>query len=347
MPSPRSYPKRPVWADYSDDRLLALRMCDLGLALQGTVLEPRIERLYAELEAKGLRFRPHIWLSTEWFSPDGVPGLAIPFYLAHPRLMELEREQVLDVEGGTARWFMQLLRHETAHALDTAYRLHRLKKWRDHFGKFSARYEQYYQPKPYSKSYVLHLDMWYAQSHPAEDWAETFAVWLDPTSAWRRRYQDWPALKKLVCVDEICRDIADKPAPVRSRERVEPLTSLKITLRQHYEKKKERWGVDVPSFYDRDLRRLFPEPEPDAKKRARSAAAMLRRVRHDVCKAIAFWTGEYRYTINQVLLDMIDRCEELGLTTTRDETSFREDAMVLLAVQTMNYLHAGHHRLAR
>ena len=26
----------------------------------------------------------------------------------------------------------------------------------------------------------MHLDPWYAQSHPDEDFAETFAVWLTP-----------------------------------------------------------------------------------------------------------------------------------------------------------------------
>ena len=202
--APARRPKRkasvPDWARLSDEELLDVRFCDLKLSIEGTTLEERVHKLHDELNHRGLPFRPHCWLSTEWFSPDGVPGIAIPFYLAHPRLTRLEEHQILDVEGGTPRWCMQLLRHEAAHALDSAYRLHRKRTWREVFGSYAQPYSKFYKPKPYSKSYVLHLDLWYAQSHPAEDFAETFAVWLDPHSRWRKRYQGWPALKKLRAV---------------------------------------------------------------------------------------------------------------------------------------------------
>ena len=124
----------PYWADWPDEDLLDLRFKDLDLSIEGTVIEPRVKRLYADLESKGLTFRPHVWLSTEWFSPDGVPGIAIPFYLAHPRLVKLERKQMLEVEGGNERWCMKILRHEAGHAFDTAYRLHYRRKWREIFG---------------------------------------------------------------------------------------------------------------------------------------------------------------------------------------------------------------------
>jgi hypothetical protein len=304
-----------------------------------------VERLFEELALRGLRFRPHVWLSSDWFSPDGVPGIAVPFYLAHPRLMKLEENQVLDVEGGTPRWFMQLLRHETAHALDNAYRLHRRKSWRQTFGRYSTPYTQYYQPKPYSKSFVLHLDLWYAQSHPAEDFAETFAVWLNPGSRWKKRYSGWPALKKLEYVDRLMAEITDRRPAVTTRQRVEPVSHIKMTLRQYYENKKKKYGLDRPGFYDRDLRRLFP-PIPEGVK-GKPAAAFLRKVRREIRRVVAQWTGEYQYTIDQVLLEMVGRCEELGLRMARDEEEAKRDALVLLAVQTMNYLHAGHHRLAR
>ncbi len=309
------------------------------------MIEERVERLYADLEARGLGFRPHVWLSTEWFSPDGVPGIAIPFYLAHPRLMELEQRQILDVEGGTPRWCMRLLRHEAAHAIDTAYRLHYRKGWRDTFGSFAAPYSRFYKPKPYSRSYVQHLDMWYAQSHPAEDWAESFAVWLDPNSRWRKRYLGWPALKKLELVDELMRDVADAKPVLRSRARIEVLSGLKITLGEHYAAKKKRYGLDHPNFYDADLRRLFP-PLPEGV-RGKSAAAFLRKVRPEIRRMVARWTGEYQYTIDQVLEEMIFRCEELDMRTDRTEDIAKQDALVLLTVQTMNYLHEGHHRLVR
>ena len=147
--------------------------------IEGTGVEQRIAQVNAELDARGLA-RPHYWLSDEWFTPDGVPGVAIPFYLAHPRLARLELAQMLEVEGGDEETCLRILRHEAGHAIDNAYQLRRRPTRRRLFGTPDTPYPEYYTPKPYSKSFVQHLDHWYAQSHPDEDFAETFAVWLDP-----------------------------------------------------------------------------------------------------------------------------------------------------------------------
>lgn len=327
-----------------DRELLQVRMCDLGLEIEGTLLEKRILRLYEELEQRRIRLRPHCWLSDEWFSHDGVPGVAVPFYLAHPRLARLERNQMLEVEGGSAEWCMRILRHEAGHAIDTAYRLHRRRRWRELFGRYSQPYPEYYRPKPYSKSYVLHLDSWYAQSHPAEDFAETFAVWLKPRSRWRTLYRSWPALKKLQYVDQLMAEIRDTRPPVVSRRRVAPLSVIRKTLGEHYAEKRARYGLDHPDFYDRDLRRLFSETGDHAD--ASSAAAFLRRFRRELRRVVAQWTGEYQYTIDQVLGEMIQRCAELNLQLDRPEEQAKQDALVMLTTQTMNYLHGGHHRVA-
>lgn len=328
----------------SDDELLDLRMCDLGLSISGTFIEDRIEQLYGELADRGISFRPHCWLSDEWFSPDGVPGIAIPFYLANPRLMRLERKQVLEVEGGTQEWFMKILRHEAGHAIDTAFRLRRRKGYRETFGRVSVPYPDYYRPKPYSRSFVLHLDMWYAQSHPVEDFAETFAVWLRPRARWRTQYRGWPALKKLEFVSEEMESLQGKKPTVTSRSYVDPMRSLKKTLREHYENKRAHYGLEHPSFYDRDLRRLFSDKPEHA--RQPLASAFLRRCRTELRKCVAKWTGEYQYTIDQVLSEMIERCRELKLRLVNNETETKRDIMILLTVQTMNFLHEGHHRVA-
>lgn len=328
----------------SDEELLDLRMCDLGLSISGTVVEERVEQLYEELAERGISFRPHVWLSDEWFSPDGVPGIAVPFYLTHPRLMRLERKQVLDVEGGTHDWCMKILRHEAGHTIDTAYRLRRRKSYRETFGRVSAPYPDYYRPKPYSRSYVLHLDMWYAQSHPVEDFAETFAVWLRPRSRWKTRYRGWPALRKLEYVNETMDSLKNRKPVVNSRVHVDPLRSLKKTLREHYENKRAHYGLEHPNFYDRDLRRLFSD-KPEHSKNT-TAAAFLRRCRTELRKSVAKWTGEYQYTIDQVLSEMIERCRELKLRLSSTEADTKRDLMILLTVQTMNFLHEGHHRVA-
>ena len=342
---PRPRRKAPVWAKWSDDKLLDLRMSELDLAIDGSVLQKRIGDLEGELAERGIVFRPHFWLSDEWFTPDGVPGIAIPFYLAHPRLARLEREQMLEVEGGTPSWCMRILRHELGHAIDNAYMLRRRRRRLALFGSSSIDYPEFYTPKPYSRSFVLHIDNWYAQSHPDEDFAETFAVWLNPRSDWRRRYTDWPAIKKLEYMDELMKEIATQPPLVGKRATVDPLHRLRRTLRQHYKRKAEHYALDYPDFYDRDLRRLFPQPAEDA--RTVPASRFINRIRKDVRRTVAAWTGVYQYTIDQVLEEMAERCDELQLRfATGAEERTRADFIVVLTVQTMNYLHSGRHRVA-
>jgi hypothetical protein len=343
-PPPPPTAARPDWADLPDEQLLDLRFSDLGLTIEGSWLEPRLTALREELHARGLTFEPHYWLSSEWFTPDGVPGVAIPFYLAHPRLMRLEKAQMLEVEGGTPEWCLQILRHEAGHAFDNAYDLRRRRRRVRVFGPPSTPYPDFYLPRPYSKSFVLHLDSWYAQSHPDEDFAETFAVWLTPDSDWRARYADWPALKKLEYVDELMREIAGRTPVLATRRRVEPLDKLRSTLRRHYERKRAHYGVQHPDFYDRDLRRLFSDDEEHH--RNPRAARFIYRIRRDVRRLVAEWTGAYQYTIDQVIQDMIRRCDELGLRLKYPEARTKLDFTMLLTVQTMNYLHSGRHRVA-
>jgi hypothetical protein len=334
---------KPAWVQLTDEELLDWRICDLGVEIEGTALTERIARLYDELAAREIRFRPHVWISDEWFSPEGVPGIAIPFYMAHPRLAQLERRQMLEVEGGTQAWCMRILRHEAGHAIDTAYSLHRLRRWQQVFGKSSQPYPDEYAPRPYSKSYVRHLDNWYAQSHPDEDFAETFAVWLTPRSNWRVQYAGWPALKKLELVDTLVAETRGRRPCVRSRGRVEPASQIRKTLRVHYAEKRVRYGVDAAFSFDRELQQLFSDA-PDYATRA-PASAFLRRHRRELLRVVAHWTGQYKYTIDQVLTEMIDRCRELGLRLHRSERVALRDAQVMLTVQTMNYLHHGHHKI--
>src|ERR687888_257955 len=236
------------WMTLGDEQLLDVRMCDLALRIEGTDLEQRIAQINAELDARGLRFRPHYWLADEWFTPDGVPGVAIPFYLAHPRLAKLELAQMLEVEGGDPESCLRILRHEVGHAIDNAYGLRRRPTRRRLFGNPETEYPEYYTPKPYSKSFVQHLDHWYAQSHPDEDFAETFAVWLDPQSMWATRYAGWPALRKLEYMDRLMRQLARTRPRVKSTRRLDPLPRLKKTLAEHYRRKREHYGLDHPAF---------------------------------------------------------------------------------------------------
>src|SRR4029079_6380722 len=249
--------KKFAWASLPDEQLLQLRLRDLKVKVEGTWLEDCLKALHEELKERDLRVRPHAWISSEWFSPDSTPGIAFPFFLAHPRLMQLEKKKIFDVEGGTWSECMGFLRHEAGHVVQHAYQLQRRRRWQQLFGPSSKHYPKYYRPNPASRRYVQHLRRWYAQSHPDEDFAETFAVWLRPRSNWRTRYAGWPALKKLEYVEELMAEIAGEPPPVMTRDRVDPLSRIGLTLGEHYRKRQAFYEFTPPKTYDRDLTPLF------------------------------------------------------------------------------------------
>lgn len=312
----------PRWAHYTDDQLLDLRFCDLRLSLTSAVTDTYlgvyIARLYKELESHGLQFKPHVWLADEWFSPDGIPGFAIPFYLAHPRLARLERKMFKEVEGGNANWLMRILRHETGHAIDTAYRLRRRSDWRAVFGKASLPYPKVYRPLPTSKKFVLHLGHWYAQTHPTEDFAETFAVWLKPRSRWRHEYATWPAMNKLQYVEELMSDLQAAKPLVRSREVIEPLSENTKTLREFYSRELARFSIETTKAYDRQLMRIFASPQDlldrNGKRKPVTATALLRTMRPAITRVLTTDARIHEYLVHNVLRMIIDRCRDLKLT---------------------------------
>lgn len=339
---PRRCP--PGWYTWPTEKLLDLRVADLPLKIEGTEIAEYVRELYAELKQRGFDFRPHAWLSDEWFSPDGVPGIAVPFYLAHPRLRRLEREMMLAIEGGTRTESLKLLRHEAAHALLNAYQLHRRRDWQRHFGRSSAKYPDTYLPRPYSKRYVRHLENWYAQAHPHEDWAETFAVWLRPNSDWRKRYRGWPALRKLEYVDRLMTEIQARRPRLRNRREILPLRSLTLTLREYYAEKQKRYGKDRPEFSDTDLRRLFSDAEEHQDRE--KASRYLRRQRREILDVVTRWTSEYRYRINEVLKEMVSHCDDLDLRVTRDDAELKPEIAACLTMLVMNKLHTGGFRVS-
>jgi hypothetical protein len=283
-------------------------------------------------------------LSEEWFTPDEVAGFAIPFYLAHPRLSRLERKQMLVVEGGTEKDCLRIMRHEAGHVIDNAFHLHARPRYRELFGPFARPYPNWYKPEPNSRNHVLHLPAWYAQSHPAEDFAETFAVWLAPGSRWKRQYAGWPALRKLEYIDELMKTLAGRSPANRSRRRVDPLNRIEITLREHYRNKREHYAFLWPPDYDRDLLRIFSSEARD--KSCPSAVGFLRRHRRELCHEVAEGTGVHNSAIDQMLAQMINRCRELRLRVSLTQQHAKQKLFVLLTVQTMNGIHTGYSRVA-
>ena len=307
----RSAARSVAWERLSDDQLLSLRFCDLKLRVPGTELQGAIERLYGELSLRGIRFRPHCWLAQEWFSPDGIPGIAIPFYLAHKRLMSIERRFMREVEGGNRNWLMRILRHEAGHAIDSAYRLRRRKQWRAIFGPASLPYPDTYRPRPGSRRFVQHLGAWYAQAHPTEDFAETFAVWLKPNSQWRREYAGWPAYAKLQFIESLAQEIGDQKPLVSDRSSIEDVTLETCTLRDHYEQKLARYRMPRRSGADELLLKVFTTAPRT--RTAPKAASVLREMRIPLRQRILSSGAFSEYLVHQVLRLMIERCDRLGL----------------------------------
>lgn len=329
----------PSWETLKDEELLWLRICDLGVRLEQSELEPRVGQFYAELAARGVSLRPDCYLGDEWFSPEGVPAIAIPFYLAHPRLKTLELHQMLEVEGGTAEWCQMLLRHECGHALDHAYRFSSREDWQTVFGSPETEYTpETYRPRPYSKSFVRHLPNWYAQAHPDEDFAETFAVWLaTPPDEWRQRYRGWKALEKLEYVDTLMRETAaGAPAVTRGR-RISEARKLRKTLARYYAGRRKLYAEDFPDFYDADLRAMFGNGEPGSE----PAARVMRKHRGALIASIVQATGQRKYTVSMLVRKLMLRCQQLKLTAPQDPVRLHFDLAGYLSALVTNHLYTG------
>ncbi len=318
-------------------KLLEVRICDLDLRLKGTFVEKCIRVVREELARREIRFNPYFWISSEWFTPDGCTGVAVPFYLLHSRLIRLERSRVGYVEGATKEWCLRLLRHEVGHALDHAYGVHRRRRWQQFFGLSGRKYPRHYQPNPHSRRHVQHLEYWYAQSHPDEDFAETFAVWLAKPKAWQTLYAGWPALRKLEFVDELMAELAGERPENRTRNVVDPASRIFKTLRQYYGEKDSKGEIAWPRFYDRDLLRLFSDRPRHRDREA--ASGFIRRVRAEVVEAVMPWVGEYSYHLKHVLAEMIGRCQELNLRAVGRDRTLKRALSIVLAKYTTDALY--------
>ncbi len=326
----------PDWVSLTDEELLEWRISKLGLKLEGTSLEPLIKQLYDELSAKGLTFHPPCHIGDEWFVPIGIPAIFIPFFLVHNRLRGLERSMMLEVEGETPEWFMKLMRHEAAHAYSYAYQIQRKKTWQKFFGKTSSETTPTtYRPRPFSRSYVVHLEDWYAQAHPDEDFAETFAIWLTPGLDWRARYAGWRAVKKLEYVDELMGSLAGKPPTHLPPYREADYNCLNVKLKTYYARKRKLYQDTYPDFYDTDLRQLFGAPA------GIRAGAYLRKRKRRLLNSVCQWTNEKKYRVNKLLTRLADRADQLGLHVLNDDPQqdFRVTAFITTLV--MNYLFTG------
>ncbi len=304
-----------------EQELMKTPLCYLDLSIKGSWLEPCLLDLKEELVAKGLQFSPHFWLSDEWFCPDGIPGIAIPFYLLDPELLYLEKKHVGFVEGVTKKNFMKLLRHEAGHAFENAYKLRNSKERINAFGDSRLKkYPHSYRPQPYSKSYVCHLDSGYAQSHPDEDFAETFATVLSPGSNWKKRYSLWGALKKLEYMEQLLESLKGCKPTLRNKFRSDPIEKQNITLGCYLKRKSRKFNSKRPlvvvdyfhntgSSFSGDKNSLpsvskeqliVKSEKFEGKLKQKRLSQYLKESKREVISKISEQVGESKYILNKV-----------------------------------------------
>ncbi len=322
--------------------LLNTRICDLPLKIEDSPLALPTRRLLRELAVKRITFKPEFYLTDSWGCPDKVPVIGIPFYLADRRLRRLEEEQTGEIEDDTT--VMMFLRHEAGHSVNYAYRLWRLPEWVELFGPFTRPYREEFQPNPFSRRFVHHIDAQrygrtYAQKHPDEDFAETFAVWLTPRSNWKARYGRWPAIKKLRLIDRLMRTVCRKKPTRLRRGLVMPVETMDIRLAEYYGKKADRLRQEAQGYVDDKLREIFPHvrsAEPA------SAGDLFRGHRQELSERIVHWAGLDGGEAEELLAKLESRSDALELSyRARDEAAKLLDAVAVAVSLAMDYSYSG------
>jgi len=329
--------------DWSTERekLLQSQLNNLGLKLEGTRLEKIVDRLYQELERAKIRLKPKVYLSDEWGCPEGLPIIGIPFYLADEKLSRIEDEIMEGIEAESDEEILLYLRHEAGHAFNYAYKLYETEEWHKMFGPYSRPYHEDYRPDPFSLNFVRHIPGWYAQKHPDEDFAETFAVWLTPDSNWRERYKDWGCYKKLLYVDDIVAKYGPTE-PLVTCENFDESRDLCGSISEHYERFRSE-PVEVPAYFDGDLKDIFAKKVPPGKENSWPPAhQFLLKHRRSLIRNITYWTGINDVTVRSLLQHFADRAKSLQLYVNTEKSL--EILMELTAYATtlcMNKLYKG------
>ena len=331
---------------FRESNLYAAPIRDLGLKIAGTRLEPVIDEFRAELARCGItKLAPRFHLSTEWGVPFGTVVIGIPFYLAHPELTELHGEQVGHIEGFNRADILRYLRHEMGHVMNYAYKLYDVEAWVKLFGSITQPYLEEYRPQPFSRRYVRHLPGWYAQKHPDEDWAETFAVWMTPGLDWHADYaQLATALAKLEFCAAKMAELGGRDPLVTSAEIDDDVSGIFYSLEQYY----ENYAPDSESGaagLDGDLRAIFDdlnESEQGSPHETRPAAELIRRHERQLMATVYRWTGHFPEKTRSLIRDLAKRAEKLKQVYPRDA---EEEALVgvttLVTSLAMNFVHRG------
>jgi len=314
-------------------------LCQIPLKKRGSIALKCLEQVRLELKSKGINFNFHYWASDDWFCPDGITGIAIPFYLFNEQALTLEQKYIGHAEGKTEEECLKLIRHELGHAIDNAFHLRDCEERREIFGDHRIKYPKEYIKKPFSRSYVLHLGDNYAQAHPEEDWAETFAVWLDPKSNWKEKYKDWKALKKLEYVDSIMTGLRGKRAKTICRDTLDEISTLGISYKSYLSRKLKNKSKYKAPLFKKNINRVF-----SSGKRI-NALSYLKVHEREICIRVAKNTNQYHYIIKDVMRELKNECRERNLTLRHTRRETHAPLINMLSKSTLQYVKQGKHKV--
>lgn len=324
-------------------RWLSTPIHQLGLQIAGTPLEPILADFQDELRRAGItRIHPHFYLSTEWGVPFDTVSIAIPFYLAHADLTALHAERAGHVEGFNRADILRYLRHEMGHVINYGYQLYERPEWVQRFGSITQPYEEEYHTEPFSRRFVRHLPGWYAQKHPDEDWAETFAVWLTPGRDWQADYAEWPeALAKLEYCDRVMAELRDREPVVTATESDEAVTELTASLEQYYGDTTPR-PIIFPRGLGGALRAIFEDLDEPNNRARRPASVLIRELERDLSANVYRWTGHFPERTRLLVRHLAEVADRLDQHYAPEHE--RDAVMALTTLVTalaMNHVHRG------
>jgi hypothetical protein len=320
---------------------------DLGLTIMGTRLEPIIAEFEVELEQAGFhRLKPRFYLSTEWGVPFETVAIAIPFYLAKPELTEMHARRFGHVEGMGRQDVLKYLRHEMGHVVNYAYRLFEDAEWIRLFGPITRPYREEYHPKPFSRRFVQHLPGWYAQKHPDEDWAETFAVWMTPGRNWREEYATWgEALAKLEYCERTVRAVAERDPVITDEELDEDVGEIGYSIQDLYEQASGE-NLQLPEGIAGSLRAIVEELDqrPDRNEQAprKPMSMLLHQLEGDLMGNVYRWTGHFPERTRILLRHLAERAAAMKLRYAEsDETAVTVAITTIVTALAMNWAQRG------
>ena len=303
----------------SKTELLSTPVCDLGLRLPGTPLRSYVERALAETRECGVAIEPFFYLSDGYGCVQGTGNIGLGFWDATDLLRDVHH----DARGYTRDEMdlVLLLKHEIGHAFCYSHKLFQLPQFREVFGirgNFFATYPDHdrYLYDPYSLDHVNPDNDHYAQKHPDDDFAETFATYVDRTQAWRERYGNRSgALRKIGFVAELIdRYGTESPIIAPGSGLIDvPVEEVRKTVAQFFRISRSRYLRAAEGYLDDDLRRIF-RTRGRTQRRCLAASTLLRHHRQFVEAAVA---RRLRMRDRHTVVDLLDkirsRVKTLGL----------------------------------